>query len=218
MGVLDKKSLSDNVNTIADASQVNNLLKAIRVARAADFFVHLRRIWGDWDKIRKRILAIMGKYLESEEEKRINYLKRKLIQWSDNAKKMNAEIKGNKLAKWISEKYKIATARKNWKDLSNKYDMYVNKTGLFQLKSRLRNWLKLRDMSEKLRKRFTIVGIEQLKEGVEFKKILVMMRQLFENWEERNKFLAKRFFVRKWFMQVVQFQPQDHLVSSRNSA
>jgi len=86
MGVLDKKTLTDNVKTIADASQVNNLLKAVRAARAVDFFTHLRRLWGDWDKIRRRILAIMGKYLESEEEKRLNYLKRKLIQWSDNAK------------------------------------------------------------------------------------------------------------------------------------
>jgi len=209
MGVLDKKLLSDNVNTIADASQVNSLLKAVRAARAVDFFTHLRRLWGDWDKIRKRILAIMSKYLESEEEKRINYLKRKLIQWKDNAKKMNSEIKRNKAAKWIAEKYKIATARKNWKDLSNKYDMYINKTGLFQLKSRLRNWLKLRDMAEKIRHRLTKVGVDQLKEGVEFKKILIMMRQLFENWEERNKFLAKRFFIRKWFMQLKKLKERD---------
>ena len=75
--------------------------------------------------------------------------------------------------------------------------MYVNKTALFQLKQRLRNWLKLRDMAEKIRNRFTIVGLDQYKEGIEFKKILVLMRSLFENWEERNKFLAKRFFIRK---------------------
>ena len=209
MSVLDKKSLTDNVNTLAEVSQVNGLLKAVRVARAADFFNHLRRIWGDWDKIRRRILNIMGKYLESEEEKRINYLKRKLYQWSDNAKKITKEVVKNKVSKWIAEKYKIATARKNWKDLSNKYDMYVNKTCLYQLKSRLRNWLKLRDMAEKLRYKLTVSGMEQLKEGVEFKKILVMMRQLFENWEERNKFLAKRFFVRKWFMQVKKLKERD---------
>ena len=129
----------------------------------------------DWDKVRKRILAIMRKYLESEEEKIINYLKRKLIQWKDNTKKMNDEIKRNKAAKWIAEKYKIATARKNRKDLSNKYDMYVSKTGLFQLNSRLRNWLKLRDMAEKIRHILTTVGVDQLKEGVEFKRILIMM-------------------------------------------
>jgi hypothetical protein len=124
---------------------------------------------------------------------------------------MNSEIKKNKLAKWLSEKYKTATARKNWKDMSNKYDMYVNKTALFQLKQRLKNWLKLRDMSEKIRNRLTVVGLDQLKEGVEFKKILVMMRQLFENWEERNKFLAKRFFIRRWFMKVKKLKQRDEV-------
>ena len=37
-------------------------------------------------------------------------------------------------------------------------------------------------MAEKLKNRFTKVGLDQLKEGVEFKKILGLMRQL-----ERNK-------------------------------
>ena len=209
MNILDKKSLNDNVNTLTDVSQTKNILKAANVARAADFFTHLRRILGDWDKVRRRILAIMGKYLESEDEKRINYLKRKLLQWSDNAKKMTVEASMNRIARWTEKKYKLAVARNNWRDLSAKYDMYVNKTALFQLKQRLRNWLKLRDMAEKLRNRFTIVGLDQYKEGIEFKKILVLMRSLFENWEERNKFLAKRFFVRKWFMQVKKLKQRD---------
>ena len=118
----------------------------------------------------------MGKYIESEDDKRINYLKRKLLQWRDNAKKATKEASGNRIARWTKDAYKFAVARKNWKDMSNKYDMFVNKTALFQLKSRLRNWLKLRDMAEKLRHRFTAVGLEQYKEGIEFKKILVLMR------------------------------------------
>ena len=35
------------------------------------------------------------------------------------------------------------------------------------------------------------------------------MRTLFENWEERNKFLAKRFLIRKWFMQVKKLKQRD---------
>jgi hypothetical protein len=139
-------------------------------------------------------------------------IRRKLLQWADNAKKVTLEVQRNKLAKWIADKYKTATARKNWRDMSNKYDMYVNKTALFQLKSRLRNWLKLRDMSEKLRNRFTIVGMDQLKEGVEFKKILVLMKSLFTNWEERNKFLVKRFIIRKWYMQVKNGKKRDNIL------
>ena len=53
--------------------------------------------------------------------------------------------------------------------------MFLNKPYLFQLKTRLRNCLKLRVMAEKLRNRFTIVELAQYKEGIEFKKILVLL-------------------------------------------
>ena len=106
--VLDKKLLTDNVKTIADVSQTSKILKGVSAARAVDFFTHLRRIWGDWDKVRRRILAIMGKYIESEDEKRINYLKRKLLQWKDNAKKLTKEAAMNRAAKWAENRYKIA--------------------------------------------------------------------------------------------------------------
>ena len=34
--------------------------------------------------------------------------------------------------KKIEEKYKIGVARTNWKELANKYDMFVNKTLLIK--------------------------------------------------------------------------------------
>ena len=173
MKEIDKQYIRNCVNTMADASQVHNVNKAIVVARGKDFFNNLRRIWGDWDKIRRRILTIMGKYVEGEEEKRMSYLKRKLNQWREKAREVTKEICKNKLARWFSEAYKLSTARKNWKELAGKYDMFVNKTCLFQLKSRLRNWLKLRSMAENLRNRFTKVGLDQYKECIEFKKILI---------------------------------------------
>ena len=77
MKTIDKKLLMNAVVNIADVMQSKKVLEAMNVARAKDFFTQLRKVWGDWDKIRRRILGIMGKYLESEEEKRMNYLKRK---------------------------------------------------------------------------------------------------------------------------------------------
>ena len=170
MKEVDKKILTNTVNNIGDVSEVKRVLKVVPVARAVDFFTNLRRIWGDWDKIRKRILDIMGKYLESEDEKRMNYLKRKLLQWKDNAKKLTKEAARNRIAKWSITKCRIAIARKNWRDIADKYDMYINNSLLYQVKSRLRNWLKLRDMSEKIRFRFTKVATDQFKEGIEFRK------------------------------------------------
>ena len=150
MNIVDKKSLTNAVTTLGDASSTKKVLKAVPVARAADFFTQLRKVWGDWSKIRIRILDIMGKYLESEDEKRINYLKRKLLQWNNNAKLMSKEAARIRLARWSINKMRTANARKNWKDLADKYDMFINKTALYQLKTRLRNWLKLRDMAEKI--------------------------------------------------------------------
>ena len=96
----------------------------------------------------------------------MNYLKRKLLQWNNNAKLISKEAGRNRLARWTEKTYKTAVARKNWKDLADKYDMFINKSYLYQLKTRLRNWLKLRDMAEKLRGRFTKVGSDQFKEGI----------------------------------------------------
>ena len=91
MKEIDKKSLLNAVITLGDVNQTKRVCKAVPVARAVDFFTNLRRIWGDWDKIRRRILGIMGNYFESEEEKRINFLKRKLLQWRDNARRLTKE-------------------------------------------------------------------------------------------------------------------------------
>ena len=79
----------------------------------------------------------MGKYLESEDEKRNNYLKRKLLQWRDNARLTTKEAAKVKVARWAIERCRIYNARENWKTLAGKYDMFVNKTLLFQLKTRL---------------------------------------------------------------------------------
>ena len=105
--VIDKKLLANAVTTIADIGEIKKVEKAATVARAVDFFTQLRKNLGDWDKIRRRILGIMGKYLESEDEKRNNYLKRKLLQWKDNAKNSSKEGAMNRLAKWIENRYRF---------------------------------------------------------------------------------------------------------------
>ena len=155
-----KKSLTNAVIISGDASQAKKVLKAVPSSRAADFFIQFRKVLGDYDnKYRRRIMALMGKYLESEDEKRINYLKRKLLQWRDNAKNSTKESARIRLVKRIERRSKLEIAKDNWTTLADKYDIYVNKLYLYQFKSRLRTWLKwLIDFSEKLRGRFTTDG------------------------------------------------------------
>lgn len=74
MKEVEIKYLTNTDNTISDISEAT---KALPVARTANFFTQLRKILGGCDKIRRRILGIMGNYLENE--KRMNCLKRKLL-------------------------------------------------------------------------------------------------------------------------------------------
>ena len=62
MKEVDKKILDNTITTFTDACQAQKVLKAVPAARAADFFTQLRKVWGDWDKYRRRNMALMGKY------------------------------------------------------------------------------------------------------------------------------------------------------------
>ena len=128
---MDKKYLMNCAEAITDVSQTKNILKAVTAARAKDFFTQLRKAWGDWDKIRRRILAIMGKYIESEDEKRMNYLKRKLLQWKDKAKLLTKEAAMNRVAKWTENKYRYVRAKENWREIS----AIQTKNAVFSFKS-----------------------------------------------------------------------------------
>ena len=197
MSLLDKKTLHDNVNTLNDACLTNKVLNAVPVARAKDFFANLRKVWGDWDKIRKQVMAILGKYVENEEEKRINYLKRKLHQWNETAKKISSEAAKNKLARWAGERYKVSKARKKWKDLVDKYDMFKNNSLLWDLRRRLLNNLRLRDMVNKLKRDFTKVGYDQFKEGANFNNKVRYLRNIFTN-DDRYYYPYKQQYFHRW--------------------
>ena len=122
---------------------------------------------------------------------------------------MTKEINNNQIARWTEGAYKTAVARNNWRKLADKYDMYINKNLLYQVHKRLINWLKLREFAKKLRIRFTVSVADQFKKGVEFKKILTLIRTLFENWDERNQLLILRHYVNKWNDKVNKLKERD---------
>ena len=135
----------------------------------------------------------------TDAEKRFNDLiKRKIKQWRDKAKKMTEEAAKNRIAKWLEERYRIANARKNWIDLSTKYDLFMNNRLLYEIRKRLTQFAKARDMVDKLRFRFLKTGKDQFCDGVKFMNFLNFLKQLVENWNDRNKLLALRHYFNKW--------------------
>ena len=57
----------------------------------------------------------------------------------------------NRIAKWTEDRYRISNARKNWKKLSDLYDLYMNKKPLYELRQWLLTSNKMKDNNAKNR-------------------------------------------------------------------
>ena len=105
------------------------------------------------------LIKIIDKYGKFTED----YLRKILREWNETAKKIRDNAAKKRIAKWTEERYRISNARKNWKKLVDLYDMYVQKRPLYDLRKRLIEFLTLRNLTDKLRYRFTKTGKDQLK-------------------------------------------------------
>ena len=76
---------------------------------------------------------------------------------------MKEEAAKNRIAQWTEERYRISNARKNWRKLADLYDLYVQKRPLYELRRKLIKYITLKDLSDKIRYRFTKTGNDQFK-------------------------------------------------------
>ena len=110
-------------------------------------------------------MRLVRRYIGTADELRMNLLRRKLRQWRDNAHKLTEEAAKNRIARWTEERYRLANARKNWKDLADKYDMFINNRLLYEIRKRLRNYALLKDLTGKLGNKIKKLGNDQFKNG-----------------------------------------------------
>ena len=196
---LDNKILSNSVTTMSNVFLIKRFNDTIPAARAAAFLeraknrAEMMRVLGEQQvaKIKRYIHRLMRTDAET--------LRAKLLAWRDTAMKTKEEAAKRRIVKLIENKYKTNLARANWKNLMDKYDLFVNNSLIYYVRARLRNWLRIRDMVEKLKNQFTKVGAEQFKEAAKLDHTIKFLQGLFNNWEGRNQFLIKRFYYRrKW--------------------
>ena len=105
--------------------------------------------------------------------------------------KSKEEAAKRRIAKLIENKYKTNLARSKWINLVEKYDLFVNNSLIYYVRARLRNWLRIRDMMEKIRNQFTKVGADQFKEAARLDHTIGFLKGLFNNWEGDNRFERK---------------------------
>jgi hypothetical protein len=98
----------------------------------------------------------------------MTFSEKKLNEWNNKANKIRDNAAKNRIAKWTEDRYRISNARKNWKKLSDLYD----------LRQRLIKYKTLNDLSDKLRNRFNKSGIDQLKKGINY----ITLLKIAENY------------------------------------
>jgi hypothetical protein len=206
---LDTKILSNSVDTMKNVFLIKKFQDTIPAARAAAFLertknrAEMMRVLGEQQvaKIKRYIHRLMRSDAET--------LRAKLLAWRDTAMKTKEEAAKRRIVKLIENKYKTNLARANWKNLMDKYDLFVNNSLIYYVRARLRNWLRIRDMVEKLKNQFTKVGADQFKEAAKLDHTIKFLQGLFNNWEGRNQFLIKRFYYRRWIDKVNKMKQRD---------
>ena len=147
------------------------------------------------DKIREVRIKQIIKQIEKYTDKN---LRNKLRKCLDKAKKIRDKANKNRIAKWTEERYRISNARKNWKKLSDLYELYKNKQPISELRKRIIKYMTLKDLADKLRNKFMKKGIDQLKDGSNYITKIKNLRKLFEDTDDINKLLTLKYYLNKW--------------------
>ena len=56
----------------------------------------------------------------------------------------------------------------------------------------------LKDLTNKIRNRFTKTGKDQFKEGIDYALLLKYLKKIFENVDEVNRLLSLKEYLHKW--------------------
>ena len=108
------------------------------------------------------------------------------MDWYIKAMKMRDDTTKNRIARYFEIRYKTINARKNWEKLSNLYDLYMNKRPISELRQKLIRYKILNDLTNQLRNKLTKEGNKQFKDGVEYIKLLNILKQLFQDVDDSN--------------------------------
>jgi hypothetical protein len=177
--------------------------KANKLARlrAAEM---IQRNWTNYiiEKIKKRIHLLLRKIFERRNESEIDKLRRILNKWRDNAKKLGREAAEKRITKFLTDRYLISNARKNWKDLADKLRKKKYGDSIWEVQKKLKEYIVLRDLMDDINDKIKKDGLDQLKEGDFWLRIIETLRKIFGNQDDRNKDKIKRRYLKIWIDKV----------------
>ena len=120
------------------------------------------------NRLNEILLNLLVKY----EKDRDNLLRHYFNKWKKIADALSKDIAANRIARYLNDRFRIANARKNWKKLADKLrdNVYTKETK--QLIDGLSKIMALKNLFDDLDNKIKKDGINQLKEGNDWLKIL----------------------------------------------
>ena len=182
----------------------NNLAKL----RAAEM---IQRNWLNhfYEKLRNRLDNILNNIINRRNENEKDKMRRILKKWDENAKKLGKELAAKRITKFITEYYILTNVKKNWKYLSDKLRNKNDKDSLNELRNKLKEYIVLNNLIQEMNDKIKKDGLNQLKHGNNWIKILEGLRDLFEGQDNRNKDKIVKRYLRKWLNKAKQLKRRD---------
>ena len=195
---MDKRQLIDSINTFANASLMKKLKDSIPVARAYNFFDKLRNL----DRYRKNILDLknnlLKKLLRKISKNQLEIIRNKIKEWNDKAKKIRDNASKNRIAQWVEERYGISNARKNWKKLTDLYDLYMNKKPIYEIRKKIIQYKTLENLTNNLKNKIVKDGINRLKDSVDRYTSITCIKTIIEKYEISYQIENLKHYLNKW--------------------
>ena len=215
-------NLKDSFNKIKKEGFDNTLKKALKIPDSLKRRI-LKKIIINWkdktDKLaKKRSVEKIAKnwkiYLNNKKQKNKKELLKKILsniilkksnilkivfkKWNDIAKSLQINYAKARLAKFFRNKFKIANARKNWKDLYNKIKLKNRNGNLFQIIKKINQIIHLNKFKKSIVKLARKNLFDKIKNDKKKTTIYLKYSKLIPKINEKNNNdILKNYFL-KW--------------------
>ena len=156
-----------------------------------------------------KILELLTIMIDRYDDDKLAILRRNFKRWQEKTTLTTQEINSKKIAKFITDVYKIGKARIMWKSLGGKlkFSKYSRETKdlIHNIKQLVGLQTFINDITDKLKKD----GLNQLKTGDYWIRMIEVLNKFFGVQDEKNKHKIIKKYLNRWKNNVERMNARD---------
>mgnify|MGYP002623859812 CR=1 FL=1 len=199
-----------DMNNIFISKKIENILLA---SRSHFFFKKLKNLSEKKEKLIKNQRDKIRKIFRRIKEKYKLILRRKLVQWKNKTKKIIKDASQKRIVDFIKKKYKISIYSDYWKKLAKRLNTFYNYKDLYYVLQKLKKIMTLKSIISIIDKAFKKSTLGQLKEGVNYLRIINSLKRLFIDLDNRNAIVSLHQIIKRWKDNANRLKDRDNKIS-----